>query len=260
MLTNLQQPLCQRNRFLFGHSCNQHWTNPGGKHMPGMINWRQGLIQAIDESDFQSTHHQFSWFFEGASISKALWNSPSIHWSIPKLKTGNLPCTILLSQATPVQHRLMNQPSISTIEPGNLQQQTGNQQEITWQNQPLPGNNQVTCRNNKASFTASYLHNTVNDQETSSLAVTSLKHHSHYEVLDEGITTTLAAILSYLDQNVGGAFFNVKTANSPSTGCSYWHHWQPHQKQFAWCPNQCQHWIAAIIQQFWDMAWDLLAH
>jgi len=219
-----------------------------------------GLIQAINDSDFQSTHYQFSQFFKGASISKALWNSPSIHWSIPKLKTGNLTCLILLSQATPVQHWLTNQPSISTIEPWNLQQQTGNQQEVTWQNQPLPGNNQVTCRNNKASFTASYLHNTTHDQETSSLAVTSLKHHSPYAVLDEGTASTLAATLSYLDQNAGGAFFNVKPANSPSTRRSDWHHWQPHQKQLAWYLNWCQCWIATIIQQFWDMAWDILAH
>jgi len=220
----------------------------------------EGLIQAIDNSNLQSTHQQFSQFFDGASISKALWNSTSVHRPIPKLKIGNQPGNIPLSHATPVQHRLLsNHPSISTIEPRTQQQQTGNQQEVTQQNQLLPGNNQDTHRN-KTSLIGYYLHNTVNDQETSHLAITSLKHHSPSAVLDEGAAGILAAILSYLDQNVGGAFFNVKPAKSPSTECRQWHHWQTHQKQSAKYPYRCQRWIAAIIQRFWDMAWDLLAH
>jgi len=45
----------------------------------------EGLVEAINDSDFQSTYQQFSKFFDGVTISKALWSSPTNH-----LKCSNL--------------------------------------------------------------------------------------------------------------------------------------------------------------------------
>jgi len=42
------------------------------------------LILAIDSSNIQVTSTLFDKFFQGASITKALWNLLSGHWSIPK--------------------------------------------------------------------------------------------------------------------------------------------------------------------------------
>jgi len=47
------------------------------------------LVQAIDNCDPQSTYQQFSRFFQGACISKALWSSSGDFGPLPKLPFAN---------------------------------------------------------------------------------------------------------------------------------------------------------------------------
>jgi len=58
-LPSLPQPLFQRNLSSCGHYCNQHWTHPGSKRMPGMTNWMvlfRQLTIAIFNQHFGSSH------------------------------------------------------------------------------------------------------------------------------------------------------------------------------------------------------------
>jgi len=99
-----------------------------------------GLVQAIDDSNFQSTYQQFSKFFQGASISK-VWNSSNNHWPFPKVQYANPQCTVQSSQAMRINPFLTNLPDTSNMEPQNPQQLTGYQQRATPQTQHLPGIN-----------------------------------------------------------------------------------------------------------------------
>ncbi len=89
-----------------------------------------GLVQVMDNSDFQSTYRKFSKFFQGASISKAQWNAPSINFNCPFPKSQFITshCTIQPAQVIPIPKPLNNLPVSHHREPQHPQPQTGNQQ------------------------------------------------------------------------------------------------------------------------------------
>jgi len=131
-----------------------------------------------------------------------------------------------------------NQSTRCTKEPWHPPQLTGPQQEVTWQTR------QAIRK----------------DTESLHPAARPPKHHDSYAGVDDEAISIFTVFLQYLDQHVGRANFNGKSSNSTSIGSQQWHYWQLHQRQFAMHPNRCQCWIIAIIQQSWDMAWDLLPH
>ena len=201
-----------------------------------------GLAQAIDDSNLQSAHWQFSNFFEGATISKAMWNSAHDHQLVPKLQYTQLPQISQQSHASHLHPPLVKPPVASHMEKSNPQQQTGNRFKVKKYTPKSPGNNQDTSCMTAAQLIPHTLQTT---------------HPVEFDAASEdSFAGTLADILQFLDQNIGGSGFKI---SSPCTGSQIWHHWNPPQKA-AMPPTWCQRWVAAILQQFWDTSWDILTH
>ncbi len=200
------------------------------QHMYAWNGQLDGLVQAIDDSKFQSVHWQFSNFFKGASISKALWNLANAHWLVLKRQDAQLPCTIHQSHASHIHPPLIKLLAASHMKSLNSQQQTGNQYKVKQHNQHSPGNNQDNCR-----MTAAHLisHNL---QTTHPVACDAAP--------EDSFAGLLAAILQFLDQNMGDSCFKT---SSPCGRLRIWHHWYQ-LKKAAMPPTWCQCWVAAILQ------------
>jgi len=218
-----------------------------------------GLAMAIDDSDFQSVYWQFSKSFQGASISKALWSTSTAHWPVPKLQFVHSHCTTQSAQVLPI-HNPLNNPLVACyMEPQNLQLQTGSQWWATQHSQYSPGHGCNTCRTTVALSASHTQKNTAHDWELQHPAELA-KQCTPNTILGDGPSNLLAAILTFLGQNMGGSHFTADGPKPSSTGFIAWFHWWSVRKNSATPLKWCQRWVAAILQRFWDTAWDILAH
>jgi len=218
-----------------------------------------GLVQAMDNSNFQSTYWQFSKFFQGASISKAQWNAPSINCPFPKSQFITSHRTIQPAQVIPIPKPLNNLPVGRHREPQHPQPQTGNQQWETPQTPPSPGHKQEICRTTAAHSTSHNLKNKAHDWELKHPAATE-KQYTFNTVSGDSPSGLLAALLILLSQNMEGSNFTADEPQLSSTNSRYWHHRSSFRNKLATPPKWCQRWVTAILQCFWDTAWDTLTH
>jgi len=123
-----------------------------------------GLVEAIDDSDFHSTYQQFSMFFDGITISKAMWSPLTNHLPCLKLRHVNL---------TPIQPPYVNciHGSLTkllesnTKKTPNQQLRTSNQQKAPQHTLQAPKTNCKTCQLKAAPLIFPNLHDTAHSPQ-----------------------------------------------------------------------------------------------
>jgi len=216
-----------------------------------------GLVETIDESNFQTTYQQLSKFFEGANISKALWSPTTDHLPIPKLRHGNSPQNIQPPYANRAHVPLTKLLDDITKEISNQQLRTSKQQKAPQHTQQEQKNNCDTRQPTIAPVTFLNLHDTAQDGATTH-PVRLAKQYTFDAVSGDQSLGLIAAILQFLCLNMGGT--SSKRFSNQCAGRRLWNYWYPPREKPATLPKWGQWWVEAILQRFWNMAWDTLTH
>jgi len=183
------------------------------------------LVQAIDDCDPQSTFQQFTRFFQGACISKAMWSSSGDFGPLPKLPFANSESSDWRPPSIRTQPLLSNLPDIRNMKTHSSPQMRSCHLDARVPLiQPLPG-----------------------------------KSHPH-DISTDRPLGTFTAILFLLDLDTGTSHFQAKYSIPQSASSENQHYQHPPRKTPVQAPNRCKRWIAAIIQRRRETAWDLDTH
>jgi len=187
------------------------------------------LILAINNIDVYETSKQFDLFFNGASISQALWNTSSGHWPMLRLSNANPQSQAHPSHVLYAHLLLTNLPDIRGTKQRNSPWLTDNQPEMTLQTQQPYRNNWDLCK------TCTLIPLPMVYTTSPGTGNSSFQEQHYWEnmtVLIQLAPMDLSIYWhSFCFTNVGGSWCKAQFLDAPSVGIQHWYNLQPLSKQ-----------------------------